>query len=411
MQVFGARVVVAPGVAAAALAYVAAGVALGSLSGLLPGLHVNALAALLAAVAPAAPGPPHLVGVALLAAAVTHSFLDVVPALVVGVPDPALAMSALPGHRLVIEGRGREALRLSALGSAGAVCLAVPLALPVTALFARIYPTLRDSLPAVLAALVTALVATERGRTARLGAVACALGSGALGAVVLSVEPGGPLGVSGTLGPLFAGLFGAPVLVDALRGGEVPRQGDPAVRAHPGGVAVAGGVGTLCGAAVGYLPGVSSGVAATLALGALPTDTGDRAYVVATSAVNTANAVFALFALVALGDARTGVLVALNEARLPLNVPLYLAGVGVAAAVGATAVVPLGDRALSLARRLPYGHLSLAVLVGLACLAWGFGGVVGVGVFLVAAALGLVPPRVGCRRVHLMGALLVPLAL
>lgn len=132
MEVFGTRLVVAPSMTVTALTFILGGVALGTISGLTPGIHVNNLALLLASVAPAVPGPPELVGASMLAAGVVHSFLDVVPTLALGVPDPVMAVSALPGHRLVIEGQGREAIRLSALGSGLAVAFAVPLAIPVT---------------------------------------------------------------------------------------------------------------------------------------------------------------------------------------------------------------------------------------------------------------------------------------
>jgi putative membrane protein len=101
------------------LAYTLAGVALGTVSGLVPGVHANAFALLLAATAPTLSGPSTGVACAVLAAGVTHTFLDVVPALALGVPDAAMAAGSLPGHRLVLGGRGREALRSQRSGAAG----------------------------------------------------------------------------------------------------------------------------------------------------------------------------------------------------------------------------------------------------------------------------------------------------
>ncbi|MFP4591201.1 MAG: tripartite tricarboxylate transporter permease, partial [Halobacteriales archaeon] len=98
-----------------------AGAGLGIVSGLIPGLHANNFALLLAGLAPSVPADPLVVGAAMLAAGVVHTFVDVVPALAIGVPDADAAVTALPGHRLVLEGRGREAMRLSALGSVLAV--------------------------------------------------------------------------------------------------------------------------------------------------------------------------------------------------------------------------------------------------------------------------------------------------
>jgi putative membrane protein len=400
-------VVLAPPAAALALAFVAGGIGLGTLSGLVPGLHVNNLALLLAAVAPTVPGPPRYVGAAMLAAGTVHTFLDVVPALALGVPDAAMAASALPGHRLVLEGRGREALRLSALGSGLAVALALPLAVPVTAAMRTLYPFLRAHLPFLLVGVAGLLVLTD---SARVGAAVCFLASAALGHATLDLPVGGPLPTGDVLAPLFAGLFGAPVLLDAIDGGGVPKQGDATVAQHPAVVALTAGAGTLAGAAVGYLPGVSGAVAAVVALAATP-DGGPRSFVVATSGANSATAVFALFALVAFRTPRSGVLVAFQSARLPLELPLLLASVVLAAAVGAALVPTLGDRYLRTVGRVDHARVSVAVVALLLVLSFGFAGLLGVGVLLVATLVGLLPVRLGARRVTLMGVLLGPLAL
>jgi len=121
------------------------------------------------------------------------------------------------------------------------------------------------------------------------------------------------------------------------------------------------------------------------------------------------NSVFALFALVALGSPRTGVLVALEEAKTPLNLPLLLAAAGLAAVAGFCLVPVLGDRYLERLRDTDYTRLSAAVLVGLAAVSFVFAGVLGVGIFLAAGLLGLVPARLGARRSHLMGVLMGPL--
>ncbi|MFB6073474.1 MAG: tripartite tricarboxylate transporter permease [Haloarculaceae archaeon] len=404
------RIAVDPAGTAAALLAVCCGVTLGTASGLVPGLHANAFALGLASVAPAVPGPPRLVGAAMLAAGTTHTFLDVVPALALGVPDPAMAASALPGHRLVIAGRGREALRLSALGSGVAVLLAVPLAIPVTSAMRALYPALRAHLSLVLGAVAVGLVVGERDAVAAVGAALSLAASTALGAVVLPLSPASPLPVGSVLAPLFAGLFGAPVLIESLDGGGVPPQDDPTVGARPRAVLGVAGLGTLAGAVVGYVPGVSAAIAATGTLAALPR-AGPRAFVVATSGVNTATAVFALFAFVALGDARTGVLVALDSAGVPVALPLLLASVGLAAAAGFALVPLLGDRYLAAARRMDATRGALAVLALLVVLAFAFAGPVGVGIFGAATVVGSLPARFRCRRAPLMGVLLGPLAL
>ncbi|WP_435332715.1 tripartite tricarboxylate transporter permease [Haloarchaeobius sp. TZWWS8] len=391
------------------LVSVLAGVALGTASGLTPGLHANNFALLLAAAAPAVPAPPTCVVSAMLAAGVTHTFLDVVPALALGVPDAAMAVTALPGHRLVMAGRGREALLLSALGSLGALALSIPVAVPATRMMTAAYPTVRGNLPLVLFGIVLLTLAIEPSWRARIGGVVVLALSGWLGVVTLPLEPAAPLPAS-ILTPLFAGLFGAPVLLDALSGEGVPPQDDAQLCTSRGRVAVSTGAGTLAGGAVGYLPGVSSAIAATAALAALPSDAGDRSYVVATSGVNTANAVFGLFALVALGTPRSGVLVAVDRVGGPPSLGVALAAVVVAGALAAALVVTVGERYLAVVGRLDPWRLSAGALCLLVSLSWLFAGLLGLVAFVAATGVGLVPTRLGTRRVYCMGVLLVPLA-
>jgi putative membrane protein len=392
-----------------ACGFLLAGVALGTVSGLLPGLHANNMAFLLAGVAPSIPGPRVYVAMAMLAAGVVHTFLDVVPSLALGVPDAAMAAVALPGHRLVLAGRGREALRLSALGSGGAVVLAIPLAIPVTRVMTAAWPTIRAHLTAVILAVAAGIVLTEGSPVAMAGAAVSLVASGLLGVATLELSPAAPLSAGGMLAPLFAGLFGAPVLIDAVGGGGIPPQDDPAVAVAGREVAGLTGLGTLAGAVVGYVPAISSAIAATGALLAVPGRYGARGFVVATSGVNTANAVFALFALLAIGSPRTGVLVAVGAVGAPVSLPHMLVAVAAAGGVGFLLVPTLGDRYLMVVGRVDATALSVMILLALAGLSYLFAGRVGVVAYLAATVVGLVPPRFQARRASLMGVLFGPL--
>jgi putative membrane protein len=392
------------------VAFTLAGVALGTVSGLVPGVHANAFAFLLAAAAPTLAGPADGIACAVLAAGVTHTFLDVVPALALGVPDAAMAAGSLPGHRLVLGGRGREALRLSALGSGGALLVALPLAVPLTALVRHGQAVLLHALPLVLVVVFGLLVAAERRPRAMVAGAFLVVLSGALGLATLDRPFDGIVGVGGVLTPLFGGLFGLPVLVDAARGGGVPSQDDTRLATTPKDVSRATLAGVAGGGAVGYLPGVSAGVAATLSLPLAGRGDPDRMYVVATSGANTATAVFALFSLVSLQAPRTGVTVALQAVGTPSLSTLLPAAV-LAGIVGAVLVPTVGDRYLAAAGRI--GPLTTSLVAGgaLCVLSVVFAGVGGVVVLCVAGLVGLLPVRFGVRRVHLMGVLAVPLIL
>ena len=391
------------------LAWMLAGAFLGSLSGLVPGLHANNFALLLAGLAASVPGPPLFVGVAMLTAGVVHTFLNAVPALALGVPDAEMAMTALPGHRMVLEGRGQEALRLSAVGSLLAILIAMPLAIPVTLAVTAVYPTIRAHISLVLGLVVFALIVSEPTTRARFGGALSFLLAAILGLYTLDLTPAAPLDAGGMLAPIFAGLFGAPFLIDAMRGGGVPTQTDDAIAMPRWLLGLTALAGTVAGAIVGYLPAISAAIAAVAVLVLIPGGAEDRGYIVATSGVDTANAVFALFALLAIGQPRSGIMVAFEEVQAPLELPMLLAAVLGGGLVGFVLVIVVGDWYLRVVGRLDYWRVSVVVLGLLLVLSLLFTGPIGVGVFAVATVIGLVPVRFGARRVHLMGVLMGPL--
>jgi putative membrane protein len=115
--------------------------------------------------------------------------------------------------------------------------------------------------------------------------------------------------------------------------------------------------------------------------------------------------VFALFALVTLGTPRTGVMVAMERTGVTDPIGVLVATTCLAAAAGFCLVLSVGDRYLRTVGRLDYTRVSLAtggLLIGVAYL---FAGGLGLAVFAIAAIVGLLPSRLGTRRVHLMAVL------
>lgn len=411
MEVLGLRLLVDPEMTVHLVGFMGLGIVLGTISGLTPGIHANNFALLLGASVAILPGPPLFVGVTMLAAGVVHTFLDIVPAVTFGVPDADMVATALPGHQLVIEGHGRETLRLSATGSALAVLAAIPFAIPITHGMTILYPALRPHIPLVLLAVGLFLVLTETSHHARAGALVSFAVSAVLGLYFLDASPDAPLDGGGLIAPLLAGLFGAPVLLDAMQGGGIPPQRTTVItvpRRFLLGTALAG---SLAGAIVGYLPGISSAIAAIIVLTLYPPAAGPRGFIIATSGVNTANTVFALFALVALGTPRTGVMVAIDDAGIPLNLPVLLATIAASGAVAFVLVWVVGGWYMRMIGRIDYFLLSVVVFVVLLVVSFMFAGLIGVLAFLVSAVIGLIPPRTGARRVNLMGVLMGPIIL
>lgn len=143
-----------------------AGYSLGVFSGLVPGIHTNKFALVLLATSPILSDygiPVFYIAVMILANSVAQSFHDIIPAIFLGAPSDDMALAVPPGHTLLLEGRGAEAIRLSALGSAGSVAFAVVLALPLSMLFKSVYGMIQSYLAWILVIVVIVMILTENG--------------------------------------------------------------------------------------------------------------------------------------------------------------------------------------------------------------------------------------------------------
>ncbi|MDY6779488.1 MAG: tripartite tricarboxylate transporter permease, partial [Halobacteria archaeon] len=367
-----------------------------------------------------------LVAAAMLAAAVTHTFLDIIPSVLLDVPDDSMALAALPGHRMVLDGRGKEAVRISAVGSMLAVSFGLVIALPLTLMMTRLYPVLESYMGLVLAGVAVFLLVTEeRGFDSeslrrRFVAAVVLFASGLLGYYALErgsvADP--LIGEPSLLMPLFTGLFGLPLLAaSAFENSEIPSQGDSEPRVSKRVVARSAFGGGIAGGFVGWIPGMSPAVATVIVQGVLPDSENEevsmREFIVAVSGVNTSNAVFALLALYFIRRARSGVTVAVSRlGRVsPNELVLYLMVLTAVSVAAFGTTLYVGGRAFGFVRRIDYRRLTLVILILLVVLTLVFAGLPGLPVLFASSVVGLVPNYTRVRRVHCMGSLLLPLVL
>ena len=78
------------------------GCCLGLVTGLTPGLHVNTVCLIGLSLYHKLGLNEIQFGVAMVAMAVTHTFLDFIPAIFIGVPEECTALSVLPTHKLLL---------------------------------------------------------------------------------------------------------------------------------------------------------------------------------------------------------------------------------------------------------------------------------------------------------------------
>ncbi|MFQ6061448.1 MAG: tripartite tricarboxylate transporter permease, partial [Thermoplasmata archaeon] len=311
---------------------------------------------------------------------------------------------------------------------------------------ARVYFNERISLSEGLKIRVFGIVEGKRSLLSHLLPKVIALGvfflSGALGYLVLSTPgltqnnwyPIPQLAIDRSMVsffPLFTGLFGVSTMLISLMDKPcIPMQQiddrPPKISTWRKVRAVFSG--TIAGTFVGWFPGISSASATVIAKligggGPKKRDSieSSKEFMVAISGVNTATGIFTIMALFVILRARSGAMKAVQLIleenivlweplqNVPLAMSLMLFSVLLAALVSYRLTLFLGKVFSRRFSKIPYQKLVVGVLCFLVAMIFLFTGPLGLIIGGVATSIGLIPPLVGVKRVHLMGCLILPI--
>ena len=389
------------------IAYTLAGVGLGVVTGLIPGLHVNNIAPFMVALAATSGLLPLYLAALIVAMSITNVFISYIPSTFLGAPEEGTELSVLPAHRLLLEGRGYQAIRLTTLGCIGGLLLSAAMLLPFLLVITPAYDYIRPQMHWLLIFVIVVMIALERSRSGILWATAIFLMSGFLGLLALDTNF-----IRGdvALMPLLSGLFGASVLLPSIASrGALPEQyidDEPIdLRANARPLCA----GTAAGVLTGIIPGIGPSQGTVLAQLATRSS-GTHEFLVAVSGVNTSKALFSFVALYAIGRARSGAAVAVGELmEVGVTELIFLVGIALlAGGVAAMLGLRLGRLAARHMGRVPYRALCAAVLIFLVVLTLFYSGLAGLPVFATATAIGLLPAVTHVKRTHCMGVIMVP---
>jgi putative membrane protein len=388
---------------------VAAGIALGMMSGLLPGVHVNMLAGGLLAVQTALVPVfgPEMIAAAMIAALITHSFLDTIPSTFLGIPDPDTVLSVIPSHSLCLEGNGEEAVRIAALGSAGGILAGIPLALGLL----LVAPLIQGSVDWAVGIIITGVaVYLILFGESPLHALAVFVVSGILGifSFQFSYLAVSPFGFSGILMPLLSGLFGISLLLVSGQG-KIPDQEFGGFALSRDTVIRGGFSGSVAGLVVGWLPGLSNATANAVIATVTRYDRDPRGYIFATSAANTVNVLVGLGVLYAISRTRNGVMVALSALEIPPPGLLFTAA-AIAACFAFLITILIAGSAWRMGG-IDKPRLNIGVTGFVTLLTFILSGFFGLFILVLATLLGVVPKLLNIPQMYCMGAVMIPVIL
>ena len=397
------------------------GIFIGTLTGMIPGIHVNTAGAIIFAASTFLLTflSPEFLCVVMVSMSIAHALIEFVPSMLLGVPEEGTATSILPGHRMVLQGRSKEVIRIVSVGGFGAILVTIFM-LPA---FALILPFLHEiTKPYTWAILLFASIYLTYNLTASVRDFVWSLFlfviSGMLGWTVFQT----PISSGVSLMCIFSGLFGISTILFSLNDNStIPHQNsfyeldidfDKFKSIFAGGIT---------GAILGFLPGFGPAQGTVMAQAASGTNDNDGEdtvnFLLATSGLNISDCLFSLIAIYIIGNPRSGIAVymsyLINDMTLNHLIIFIFASL-LAVSVSLALSLKLGDSFSHLMGGVDYRKLSIFVILLQILILYIFifyyrAPVVYMTIALITStAIGLLPHYVGVGKSHLMGVLIIP---
>ncbi|MBQ9160553.1 MAG: tripartite tricarboxylate transporter permease [Methanobrevibacter sp.] len=397
------------------------GILIGTTTGMIPGIHVNTAGAIIFASSGLLLGflSPEFLCVMLVSMSIAHALIEFIPSMLLGVPQEGTATSILPGHRMVLEGRSKEVIRIVSVGGFGAILVTI-LMLPI---FSIALPILHDlTKPYTWIILLVASIYLTHKLTANfrdfLWALLLFTLSGILGWILFQT----PVSSGVTLMCTFSGLFGISTILFSLNDSStIPHQNpfyDLDIDFNKFKSIFAGGI---TGAILGFLPGFGPAqgtVIAQAVSGASDVDDDDTVnFLLATSGLNISDCLFSLIAIYIIGNPRSGIAVYMSYLLFEMGLNhliIFIFASLLAVSVSLVLSLKLGDSFSRLMGGVDYKKLSIGVIILQIVILYIFifyyqAPIIYMTIALVTStAMGMLPHYIGIGKSHLMGVLIIP---
>ena len=385
---------------------------MGVVTGLTPGLHINLVALILFSISPILLGYTNVIAVAsfIIAMSITHTFSDFISATYLGAPSDDTALSVLPAHRLLLDGKGHEAIRLTTIGSLLCLILTIALAPLLILIVPIIFNYLKNYIGWILLAVVIFMVSREENLNKKFWAFVVVALSGILGLVVFNTA-----NLKDPLLPMLSGLFGVSVLFLSLTQKVVLpiQRTTEMIKVKTKDVVKALGSGAFSGSLVSIFPGLGPAQAGVLS-GQIAGKINVFGYLIMVGGINTVSMVLSLITLFTIEKARNGSIIVVQQLLQNIDINILILFLAVALVAGgiATFLTLYVSKVFSaVMNKINYSFLSVFIILFISLMVLYFSGFVGFLILVIATFIGLIPNIVEVSRSNSMACLLVPIIL
>ena len=388
------------------------GCCIGTLTGITPGLHINLVSLILLSISPILLGYTNVIAVAsfIIAMSITHTFTDFISATYLGAPSDDTALAVLPAHRLLLDGKGHEAVRLTTIGSLLCLIFTIMIAPILIFIVPFIFSKLKNYIGWLLLALVVFMILKEKSMDKKFWAFVVAALSGILGLIVFNTP-----NLKDPLLPMLSGLFGVSVLLLSLsQKVALPIQRTTEnVKVKIKDTLKSVGSGIFSGSLVSIFPGLGPAQAAVLA-SQIVGEINTFSYLIMVGGINTVSMVLSLITLFTIQKARNGSIIVVQQLlqKIDMNtLILFLSVALIAGGIATFLTLHVSKIFSSIMNKINYSALSIAIILFVSAMVFYFSGVIGLLILIIATAIGLLPNIVNVSRSNSMACLLIPIIL
>jgi len=378
------------------------GIIAGTITGLTPGIHINLIATALLSIPITLDKNPTTIIVFIVAMAITHTFLDFIPAIFLGVPDEDTALGVMPGHDFLLKGKAYEAVLLTLIGSTVSTALLIIIIPIFIFTIPKIYPFLEVMMSFVLIWISIFLI--SRDKNSKTWACLIFILSGFLGITTLNLP------IKNALLPLLTGLFGSSTIIYSItQNVKIPKQKIGKILFtkkelfKP--IIATSIVSPICS----FFPGLGSSQAAIIG-SEITRDMTKKQFLILIGSIKTLVMSTSFFTLYILHKSRTGAASTIQQITTltSQNLTWIISAIIISSIVSILLTIKTGKIFAKNIHKIDYTKISIIILIFISILIFCFSGPLGFLVFIIATALGLTCIYAQVQKSHLMGSLLIP---
>jgi putative membrane protein len=386
----------------------------GTMTGLTPGIHINLVAIITLSVSTfiLSITSPIVLIIFITSMAITHTFMDFIPSIFLGAPDEDSFLSILPGHKLLLRGRGYYAIIFTLYGSLTALLIIILFTPIFLFLLPKFYPSIQKIMPFILITVSLFLISSEKNK--KLWALFIFLIAGFLGIATLNIN------IKEPLLPLLTGLFGSSNLIIAIKQKtKIPEQRITSLRnikLSKDSISRATLASIIASPFTAFLPGLGASQAALIGRSFLNIKD-QREFLFLLGAINTIVMGLSFIALYSINKTRTGAAATISQIIPELtlnNLTIILLVIIISGLLSFILTINISKIIAKNIHKISYNKLSAIILLIIISIVLIFSGptlegkVITLLIFLTSTSLGIFTISKNIKRMHLMGSLIIP---